>query len=163
MGLSPILVAMRDPTIRPLEGAEVLDERQRPRRGISRWLGRFASQNALEPEQSDRRDADSPSPPQSLLDSVPDQYEIVQTRNDNRTDAFAGRDVSAFIERRDNGFHSHEVKDAVGERTYLRDKWGKVQVGTDLQMKEQERRRQVGRTAVEGAARTRERDRTREQ
>ncbi len=67
--------------------------------------------------------------PRSLLDQIKPNYTIIEHSKDGGTNTYTGRDVTAFIERRDNRFHSHEVHDENGRLIYKRDRWGKVTVG----------------------------------
>ena len=118
------------------------------------WLGGVATRGAgtAAAAPTAQRARDGGPPPRSLLDQVEGGYEVVATRPDGTTDTYRGRDITAFVEHRDD-FHSHEVRTPDGARSYLRDRWGFVQVGTDPQIEKQRKAVRLGRVAVHNSER----------
>jgi hypothetical protein len=96
-----------------------------------------------------RAQPSSPSnqPARSLLDRLPNGYEVVDTRRDGTTDTYKGHDITAFVEHRDD-FHAHEVTTPSGDKVYARDRWGFVHEGTEAQLDKQARAATLGHAAV---------------
>lgn len=89
--------------------------------------------------------------PRSLLDQIKPGYEVRRLRGDGKLEVFTGRDLEAFLARDDNRFHSHSVWDTHGNMVYSRDKWGKITVGTPVQLRKQEQQNKVGAAATSSA------------
>lgn len=96
------------------------------------------------------------------LSSSGSMFELVETHEDGSTHHYRGRDLSAFLARKDRRHHEHKVYDSEGQLCYHRDRNGKLYVGGSEQFQRALRRQQAGRIAVSGVQTPRQtRDRTR--